>query len=267
VAAHAARDPRAAGNRRLKRGGPASPGRAPRGEVRGVRGGHPAEEPHHRSVATAEVLRDRDAVALQPGPRRVGLRPHRAVCPPTEDVLAVLGGRHPRHHDASRSRGLTDPHARFSPTFQRRPRERSTNGNRSTRLAKAPCVKRELRVIASAHARAEMRRLSAKRSAPSPRLRRSRLTSSATARRWRLRSMALIGRSKSLTDAHNRKPKRQVRVAGAPYEAEAAAVTHGGTRSSSARARSVPGVGRGARRLSLAPCNPTAIGMAGGVAA
>jgi hypothetical protein len=47
------------------------------------------------------------------------------------------------------------PQARFSPTLQRRPRERSTKGNRSTRLAKLPCVKRELRVIASAHACAE----------------------------------------------------------------------------------------------------------------
>jgi hypothetical protein len=89
----------------------------------------------------------------------------------------VLGGRHPGRHDASRSRGLTDPPGEVLANLPAPVARAKHDGNRSTRLAKAPCVKRELRVIASAHARAEMRRLSAKRSAPSPRLRRSRLTS------------------------------------------------------------------------------------------
>jgi hypothetical protein len=62
----------------------------------------------------------------------------------------VLGGRHPGRHDASRSRGLTDPPGEVLANLPAPVARAKHDGNRSTRLAKAPCVKRELRVIAIA---------------------------------------------------------------------------------------------------------------------
>ena len=75
------------------------------------------------------------------------------------------------------------PHASSSPTRQRRPREFSTNGNRSDRRAKSPWVKRDLRLIARAHDRAETLSPREKRSGRRPCLRRSSLMSLAIARR------------------------------------------------------------------------------------